>query len=124
MDDVTSVVREGVLIGVLFHSMAVFGMTWVLRYTNGPWGIIRKLRMLAGVQYIEELDPYTGDISIVEVIPKDKHFAELFGCFWCMSVWVSLLLLMVVFPHIRVQAFIIVWWGSIGINGFMHELVS
>lgn len=113
---------EMAALAVLLYSMSLFGVTWMLRYTNGPGHIFQKIRKIAGIQYFELITGDADSGGVVEEIP-DKFFAELFGCFWCLSTWLSLMLIVLLFPNIEPKGFLLLWWGSIGISGFLHELV-
>lgn len=123
MDNVDNV-NELYVLGVLFYAMAVFSVSWLLRYTNGPFHVFLRLRKRVGVEYLEQVDGVTGESVLVEHIPDDKMLAELFGCFWCVSTWVSLIMAILIFPNILTQAFVVLWLGSVGISGFMHEIAT
>lgn len=112
------------IVVVWTFAVSVFGVTWLLRFTLGPWGIFMKLRELTGIQYIPVYD-INGDVTEVkEDVPEGKQLAEMFSCFWCLSTWVSLALIFVVLRHITPSSFILLWTGSIGMAGFMYEFIS
>lgn len=66
--------------------IAVLGLaTWrishMMLHENGPWRILRRLRVLLGVRYYDEED---NDVASAKY--------EITTCLWCLSVWVGIVL--------------------------------
>jgi hypothetical protein len=58
------------MIGLLIDGLAAWRVTVMLLYEDGPFGIIKKLR-----------------VALCNVHPT---VSDLFSCEWCLSVWVGL----------------------------------
>src|SRR5690606_28071978 len=83
------------MLDYIFLAISVFGFTYLLRYLDGPFDILRKFRELSGIRYVPEYELLNQSVYLrvrdnVEEIP-DKLFAKLVGCFWCLSTWISIL---------------------------------
>lgn len=104
-------------------SAALFGLTWLIRYTDGPLDIFLRFRKFVGIDYIPE---YDGD-SIVHIheqpIPHHLPLARLVGCFWCLSVWLSLPVVLLVNGKASARETLSLMIGSVGIAGFLHEKI-
>lgn len=94
-------------------SFAVFGIVYLIRYTDGPINIFLRFRQLMGIwQYeVEKSDEIIEEIG-------EGFLAKLFSCFWCLITWVSLFLILI-FYGIDILA----WFACIGISGFIYEIV-
>ena len=100
------------MVALLKFSLATFGITYLIRYTDGPFNIFIVFRLWMGIKKI-----YTGVDEFFEDIGHG-FFAKLFSCFWCISTWVSLLLVLI-FNGLD----FVLWFACIGISGFMHEII-
>jgi arabinogalactan endo-1,4-beta-galactosidase len=109
---------------IFFLPFAVFGFTYLLRHLDGPFDILKRTRMLFGIKYVEVLGQDGEVESYIEEIP-DTPLARLFGCFWCLSTWVSIMLCGVFALSYKFS--ILVWitivFACIGIAGFLYEKV-
>lgn len=68
--------------------LLLFAATWrvthLFMWEVGPWKVLTRLRALTGVQHHEDL-------------PIAYPDGNVFECFWCLSIWVSLVLSVVAF---------------------------
>ena len=62
---------------ILIMSLAVYSVTYMLVYSDGPWGSIEKLRYTAGVRY----DEYGNERS-------DTVLGQILMCHVCTGFWV------------------------------------
>ena len=104
-----------------YIGIATFGATYLLRYLDGPFDILKKFRQLTGIKYI----PVINSDEEIEEIP-DTVIAKLVGCFWCLSTWVSIFLCVI---HAILNAVPIfdAFTGIFictGIAGFMNSILS
>jgi len=77
-----------------FLAIGVFGFTYLLRWLDGPFDVLKHFRMFMGIKYISVYESYPNESNMkisgeIEEIPN-KFFAKLVGCFWCLSTWVSI----------------------------------
>ncbi len=73
-------------------ALATWRITSLFVNEAGPFGVFAKLRYAIGVRYDDYSKPYGNNIV-----------ANAFVCVWCLSIWVSLVAAIFLFPHI-------VWW--------------
>ena len=64
-------------------SLAVFRLSMLLIYDNGPFDVFQRLRIRVGILYYDN-----GDMDEKEY----KGWAGLLSCVWCASIWLGLLL--------------------------------
>lgn len=111
---------------VLF--LAVFGTSYLLHYTDGPWDFFFKFR--------EELISLNGELpdvvyddegNEVYISGEDEgFFTKMFSCFWCSSSWVAVVIvgsyfLIMGYP---LKLFPFVLAASIGVSGFLKETIA
>lgn len=78
------------LIRVVIVGLAAWRLAHLFVGEEGPWGIFRRLRLLAGAEIdlaLEPADPLVARINV----PGEGFLAQLLSCVWCLSVWTSLL---------------------------------
>lgn len=109
----------------VLHGLALFGLTWLIRHTDGPFDLFLKLRKLTGIEYLGVYDNHGKQVNIVEEIPE-KFFAKLLGCFWCQATWWSLILTIYSWQRhlIAPSMVVIVWLGAIGVAGSLYEMIE
>lgn len=105
--------------------LCVFGITYLLRYMEGPFRILKKIRIFFGIHYYPVHDENYNVVDEVEEIPSGNSWAKLFGCFWCLSTWISF---GVCFLSSFVYKLSIIEWmvysfACVGFAGFLHEKV-
>jgi hypothetical protein len=108
----------------VFLSIAVFGFTYLVRYTNGPFDLLKKFRELAGIRYVPVISGFADPLPDMEEIP-DKFFAKLVGCFWCLTTWISIIFC-ITFSVINGKGIFETFAGifiCVGISGFAGEKV-
>lgn len=107
---------------IVLQGLAVFGITWLIRHTDGPFDIFIGIRKLFGIEYLDVYENDGTKVNIVEDIPE-KFLAKLIGCFWCQATWWSLAVTLYswhqqfVFGGME----IIVWLATIGVAGLLYE---
>jgi hypothetical protein len=109
------------MINYIYIALGVFGFTYLLRYLDGPFDILRNFRKLFGLTYIEVLDSPGEEI---EEYP-DKPLGRFISCFWCLTTWVSIIFC-VTFSIINNNAIFDTFVGifiCVGVSGFIHDMI-
>lgn len=109
-------------------SFAVFGFSYILYYTDGPWDVFERLRdWLTGVEEKEDrvYDSEGNEVYISREVEVDENgfFFKLFTCFWCTSTWIALFVvgMYYVVMGYSIVTFPFVMLGTIGVSGFLYE---
>lgn len=63
---------------VIVAALATWRISHMLLYENGPFRMLRRLRVMLGVVYYDEHD---------DAVATAKY--EITTCIWCLSVWVG-----------------------------------
>jgi len=109
---------------------AVFGTTFTLHYTDGPWDLLMKFRgLLLSLDKERSFSPPNGNDSEsneVHIVEEEGFFQKLLSCFWCSSFWVALIIvgcyyLLYSYP---IKSFPFVLAASVGVSGFLHESIA
>lgn len=99
--------REVNLISLLLASLATWRVSYMLVNEAGPWNVFVKLRELMGIEHDEWGTPVVWPSNTV------------LGCFWCTSVWVAVIFL--VLPNVIDMVFAIsalaIWFNTKAIEG-------
>jgi len=85
---------------LILGGLATWRLSHLLIYEKGFLNIFIIIRYLVGVRYY-----YTKELTLKETISSfddieeagiaiKNHFAEVFTCIYCMSIWVSFLLIL------------------------------
>lgn len=102
---------------IVIIAIASYTITYMIRYTDGPFDAFKKLRTISGVMYdLVYIDSYE---TVVETI-ADTYSAKLISCFWCLCTWVSILLWIL---HYYAM-FICEIFAIIGMANIIHILVN
>lgn len=72
------------VVAILALPFAVWRLSSIFVSESGPFNIMDKVRYRVGIRYNEYNQVY-----------GTNTFADLFTCVWCMSVWVSALLVII-----------------------------
>lgn len=106
------------LIDVVLLGLAVFSITYMIRRTDGPFDLFVKLREFVGIHHAEEYEDEVY-IGVVEVV-DNTFMARLFSCYWCLSLWVSLVCLLIwnILPDV------ILLFSIIGVAGLLNGIIS
>lgn len=72
------------IVAIIALPFAVWRLSSLLVSESGPFDIMDKIRHRVGIRYNEYNQVY-----------GTNTFADLFTCIWCMSVWVSALLVII-----------------------------
>lgn len=97
--------------------IATFGIVYMVKFTDGPFDLFFKLR-----RFLSMGDPYDPEQELPEKLPPVRlFFYQMFDCFWCLSTWVSLALLLIYAFAIKDfhWLLIIYWFGAVGVSGVL-----
>jgi len=97
-------------------SLAVFRLSMLLIYDNGPFNMFQRLRIRVGILYYDNGDMIEGEIY--------KGWAGLLSCVWCLSFWWGLLLVLL---HWAFPAYTILFstpFALSGLTGIYERLVN
>lgn len=116
---------DNLLYTCLIVSIATFGITYIVRYTKGPFDTFIIIRRKVSL----EMPVYDETGQIVEWIENpepDAFFGKLISCFWCLSTWVAFVLTV---TYILLDVYVIkfslfIWFFSVGLSGFLHDLLQ
>lgn len=109
----------------LILAICCFGLTYLLRYTYGPFNIFKKFRELCGMQYNLVYDAeyeVVMNYDEVEVMEDDKFITKLISCFWCFTTWISIIMYVIYLMWNPILYFCIPF-GLIGLSGAIHNMV-
>lgn len=96
--------------------LATFAITYLLRHTNGPFDVFKRLRELAGIVSVPVYDEDSNVVYIVEEL-NGSFISKLYSCVWCTGTWVALTLMIA-------PDFIVTWFAALGIAGLLHEIIN
>jgi hypothetical protein len=107
------------MISIPVLTLSVFGFTYLLRWLDGPFHILKRFRMLVGIRYVLE------GSEEVEEVPEDNQLAKLVACFWCLSTWVSIFFSL---AYILMYRGTVVDWffctfACVAVSGMLNEIV-
>ena len=68
------------IVDLLAIILATYRLSILLVDEAGPFGICQKMRELMGITHHDD-----GSIACI----PDNVLGQLFGCLWCMSIWVA-----------------------------------
>lgn len=71
---------------LIARAFIVFGLAHMFVDTDGPGGLFKAIKRLAGVTYAAEFDGYGQKIGEVE--EANGQLGKLVTCFYCFSFWV------------------------------------
>lgn len=97
---------------VLFiaYSLAVYRLSNLLVYEEGPWDIFGKIRDWSGIAY----DAYSQPIT-------DNLLSKILICIKCTSVWVSILLWLLYLINIEVFTAVSFVLGASAITAILNQ---
>jgi hypothetical protein len=103
---------------ILITGLATFGMTYLICFTDGPFNIFKRLRMLAGVEYFMMQGEEVWR-------PPTKFFAKLLVCHWCTGTWVSIIMSIAYVVIFKINPLMLIYLipCGLGISGFLCEKV-
>lgn len=107
----------------LVVSLAVFSITYLLRYFDGPFALLRRFREFVGIKYVPELDSDGNTVDTVEEILQERPIARLVGCHWCMTTWVALIMFVsyIVVRGVSILWLPVLWFGGVAVSGLLHD---
>lgn len=104
---------------------ATFGMSYMLFYTHGPYGIfLAARRTISGT---EQVGVYDDDENLVDIIeePGNGFGADLLSCFWCFSFWVNIIVCIMYFIATGFgDTWIFILLAAYGVSGTLHEITN
>jgi len=92
----------------LLSAFAVYRMSHLLKYDEGPFHVFQKLRVFLGTR-----------ASYSKIA---KFFADIVNCCYCSSIWIAIpfALALCTIYSFTVINFIILWLGLAGVAEFIH----
>lgn len=112
---------------VILVGLASFGLTYMVRYSSGPFNIFYWILSLAGIARYPVLDGDGNIVNYIEEIETPNRFiTKLVSCFWCLTTWISgLLTILYIFayPNTYWSLWLLIWFGSIGLSGWLYERI-
>jgi len=115
-----------VILDVLVLSLAVFAITYLLRYMEGPFDVFLRFRMACGIVYKPILDNDGLEVDIIEEVVTRQFpmIARLVYCYWCLTTWVSFIVFLVYTATSGViMWFPVLWLAGIAISGLLHKYI-
>ena len=116
-------------VNLIIYFFYVFGMTYLVRHTNGLGDCFLKLRCMLGqrheIEYTMSLDidgVQDGRIVGRKELPVPEYapwYTKLIDCFWCTSTWISGISLIFYNPVPWDMKFM-VWFASVGFAGALY----
>ena len=113
--------------------LAVFCITYLIRYLDGPFDLLLKFRKLMGVEYLG-INEHTESGEVIstdeymEYIPTNKPLAKLVGCFWCTTVWfsavMSIMYSVVYSRDANVFSFVVLTFAIAAVSGITNTIVD
>jgi len=110
-----------ILSDFILVSLAVFGITYLVVYFDGPFEILWKIRRVCGVKRVPVLDSVGQQVDIIE--EPTSELAKLIKCHWCLTVWVSFVvsLAYVLLFGAALVRFPFLWLASVSVSGLLHD---
>ena len=97
---------------IVINSLAIAGIVYLFRYTDGPWDVFLNFRIQVGVYELQNED------GTYKEFVEEKFLAKLFACHWCLTTWVAL------FSTFKLDIlFFISWLSTIYLTGLLLEIV-
>lgn len=90
----------------------MFGVTYILRYTDGPHDTFLQIRQFLGV--VEDVD---GNET------ARTEFGKMILCWWCLSTWAALVIALIAFMLYDLP-FLWSFLYPIGFSGYLHERIA
>ena len=104
---------------MIIIGLATFAITYVLRYTSGPFDVFERLREWAGITSVPVYNEGMEVVYIVEEI-GDTYISKLYSCVWCTGTWVALALTL----HYMPDEWFLTWFAALGVAGILHEIIN
>ena len=114
---------------IIIIGLVSFVITFFLKELDGPFNLIKKFRdKICKYTYVPMSIggvPVTAT-QLTAILSPDNFFARLFECYWCLTTWITtvmmvLYLLLIGFPLIWIPFVLI---ASIGISGSINKFVN
>ena len=117
----------------LIFGFFVFGVTYLIRHTNGLGDCFLKLRCMLGQQHeVEVFWPADKNGEYVEKVknrtelPVPEYapwYTKLVDCFWCLSTWVAGISI-IFYPSIAWDMKFFTWLASVGFAGMIYTILQ
>jgi len=110
-----------ILSDFMIVSLAVFSITYLVVYFDGPFEILWKIRHMCGVERVPVLDSVGQQVDIIE--EPVSELAKFIKCHWCLTTWVSFVvsLAYVLLFGVELVLFPFLWLASISVSGLLHD---
>lgn len=98
----------------------------MLRKTDGPFDVFKRLRKAFGVLYHPVLDENGKSVDEIEEVPKDNQLAVLITCPWCSSAWISIPFIAYYAFKYQIPFFFVVymWFFVIGVSALFNAVID
>jgi hypothetical protein len=112
------------LLDCLFLGVVTGTVVYMLRKTDGPYDVFKRLRMVFGVLYHPVLDEKGKTVDEIEEVPN--QLAVLITCPWCSSAWISIPFIAYYVVKYQVPLFFVVymWFAVIGVSALFNTIVD
>lgn len=111
---------------ILLIGFCSFFITYVIRYTTGPFDIFIWFREKIGIVNLPIMrgNDITGYKESIET--PDKFVTKLVACFWCFTTWITFVVSILYFALFVVPwaLFPFLWLASAGLSAFLHAMVE
>ena len=109
---------------IFLIGFASFGIVYIIKFTDGPFDVFCVFRRLIKL----EIPLLAANGSVVDWYTDEEpetFIAKLVACFWCTTVWVSLIFTMIYFAVSVLSPWLLIlyWFGSVGLSGFLYEIL-
>ena len=115
----------------IIYFLAVFGLTYLVRHTNGLGDCFLRLRCLLGqrheLEYTMSLDKdgiQDGRIRGRKELPIPEYapwYTKMINCFWCLGTWIAGILYGLYFV---IPFGFFIWLAAIGVSGVIYTCLQ
>lgn len=120
---------EALLALCLIDGICSFTITFLMRYTEGPFDIFAHFRRFVRMEIPIILHDHNGEPVIAgwaEDEEPELFFAKLVYCFWCFTAWISFLVSLFVFITFNLDnilLFPLLWFFATGVSGILNSVL-
>lgn len=109
---------------IIVCGLASFAVTYMIKYTDGPFNIFQKFRFWIGLDIPVVL--IHDEIVYEEDRDSNRLFAKVVKCFWCFTTWISAAFVIgyIFIGYNVLQSFPFLWFASIAVSGVIYELLN
>jgi len=115
------------MINLLLVALCGFYITYVIRYTAGPFDVFIKFRHKVGIDRLPVLDGHGNIVDYGESIDNpDRFITKLVSCFWCFTTWITFVVsaLYCLLFQLPLKSFPFLWLASAGLSAFLYMVIE